>query len=100
MKKHTAIVAVAAAWWAAPAIADQALAAEKLCMTCHQLEAKVVGPAYKEVAAKYKGNTDPATLASKIKAGVVGTWGQIPMPPQPTLTDEEAARLAAWILSL
>ena len=100
MKKHIAMIAIAAACCTAPAIADQALATEKLCMTCHQLETKVVGPSYKEVAAKYKGNTDAATLAAKIKAGGVGAWGQIPMPPQATLSDEDAIKLAEWILGL
>ena len=100
MKKHIALIAITVTCCTAPAIADQALATEKLCMTCHQLDNKVVGPSYKEVAAKYKGNTDAATLAARIKAGGVGTWGQIPMPPQASLGDEEAVKLAEWILGL
>ncbi len=83
------------------AFADQELAQAKGCMACHQLEVKVVGPAYKDVAAKYKGDADaPAMLAAKVRNGGVGTWGQIPMPPQPTLSDEEINSLVAWILAM
>lgn len=101
MKKFVAMIAVTAVCSAAPVFADEALATAKGCLACHQVQIKVVGPAYKDVAAKYKGGADAATvLAGKIKSGGVGTWGQIPMPPQPTLSDDEAAKLAAWVLSL
>ena len=84
----------------APAHADQALAQAKGCMACHQVGAKVVGPAFKDVAAKYKDQADAAeVLASKVKTGGVGTWGQVPMPPQPTLADDETEALVAWILA-
>ena len=80
--------------------ADQALAQAKGCMACHQVATKVVGPAYKDVAAKYKDQADAtAVLAAKVKAGGVGTWGQIPMPPQPTLSDDEINTLVAWVLA-
>ena len=80
--------------------ADQALAQAKGCMACHQVAVKVVGPSYKDVAAKYKDQADAAdVLAAKVKAGGVGTWGQIPMPPQPTLTDDEVKTLVAWVLA-
>ena len=80
--------------------ADQALAQAKGCMACHQVATKVVGPAYKDVAAKYKDQADAAgMLATKVKAGGVGTWGQVPMPPQPTLTDDEVKALVAWVLT-
>ena len=76
------------------------LAQAKGCMACHQVAIKVVGPAYKDVAAKYKDQADAAKmLAAKVKAGGVGTWGQIPMPPQATLTDDEANALVAWVLA-
>jgi len=79
--------------------ADQALAQAKGCMACHQVDNKVVGPAYKDVAAKYKDQADAAgMLADKVKAGGVGAWGQVPMPPQPTLTDDEVKSLVAWVL--
>lgn len=100
MKKNLSLIAALSLLCATgQAVADQALATAKGCMACHQEAVKVVGPAYKEVAAKYKG-TDVAALAAKIKAGGVGTWGQIPMPPQPTLSDDEATRLAAWVMNL
>jgi len=82
--------------------ADQtALATSKGCMACHQVEMKVVGPAYKEVAAKYKD--DPAaldTLVAKVKAGGKGNWGEIPMPPNPAVSDEDLKTLVTWVLSL
>ena len=100
MKNHIAMIAISAACCTGPVFADQELATAKLCMACHQVEVKIVGPTYNDVAAKYKGNTDAATLAGKIKAGGVGVWGEIPMPPQPTLSDAEATKLAEWILSM
>ena len=85
---------------AGQAQADEALAKAKNCMACHQVDKKVVGPAYKEVAAKYKGDAGaPAMLAGKVKAGGKGTWGQVPMPPN-NVTEAEAGKLVAWILSL
>ncbi len=78
-----------------------ALATAKGCLACHQVDTKVVGPAYKEVAAKYKGNAGALdTLVKKVKAGGVGVWGQIPMPPQAAATDEEIKTIVKWVLSL
>ncbi len=80
--------------------ADEALAKAKNCMACHQVDKKVVGPSYKEVAAKYKGDAKaPAMLAAKVKAGGKGTWGAVPMPPN-NVTEEEAKKLVAWVLAL
>jgi cytochrome c len=79
----------------------QQLLKEKNCLTCHQLDNKVVGPAYKDVAAKYKSRKDAeAYLVGKIKAGSTGVWGQIPMPPNGTVNDEEAKTLAKFILTV
>lgn len=79
--------------------ADEALAKAKNCMACHQIDKKLVGPAYKDVAAKYKGDAKaPAMLAAKVKAGGKGVWGEIPMPPN-NVTDDEAKKLVAWILA-
>ena len=82
--------------------ADQtALATSKGCLACHQVDKKVVGPAYKDVAAKYKD--DPAaldTLVAKVKAGGKGNWGEIPMPPNPAVSDEDLKTLVTWVLSL
>ena len=84
----------------APALADQALATSKNCMACHAVDKKIVGPAYKEVAAKYKGDKAAADkLATKIMKGGSGVWGAIPMPANPQVNDAEAKKLAAWILS-
>ena len=96
---YVAVMATAGIVMAGQAQADEALAKSKNCMACHAIDKKLVGPAYKDVAAKYKGDAKaPAMLAEKIKAGGKGVWGQIPMPPN-NVTPEEAAKLAAWVLS-
>ena len=83
----------------AQADAGADLAKAKNCLSCHAIDKKLVGPAYKDVAAKYKGDAKaPAMLAAKIKAGGKGTWGEIPMPPN-NVTDDEAKKLVAWVLS-
>ncbi len=80
-------------------LADEALAKAKNCMSCHAVDKKLVGPSYKDVAAKYKGDAGAAeALATKIKAGGKGVWGQIPMPPN-NVTPDEAKKLATWVLS-
>jgi len=80
-------------------LADEALAKAKNCMSCHAVDKKLVGPSYKDVAAKYKGDAGAAeALATKVKAGGKGVWGQIPMPPN-NVTPEEAKKLATWVLS-
>ena len=80
-------------------LADEALAKAKNCMSCHAVDKKLVGPSYKDVAAKYKGDAAAAeALATKIKAGGKGVWGQIPMPPN-NVTPDEAKKLATWVLS-
>ncbi|HEY5764229.1 MAG TPA: c-type cytochrome [Rhodocyclaceae bacterium] len=100
MKAFTvALMAVAGLAISGQAAADEALAKAKNCLTCHQDAIKIVGPSYKDVAAKYKGQKDAvATLAAKIKAGGKGNWGEVPMPPN-NVTDEEAKKLAAWVLA-
>jgi cytochrome c len=83
------------------AMADaEALAKAKGCFACHAVNAKQVGPAFKDVAKKYAGKPDAvAHLSERIKKGGVGEWGNVPMPPQ-NVTDEEAKKLAEWVLSL
>lgn len=85
-----------------PAMAQdgEALFKSKPCGACHQIDSKFVGPALKDVSAKYAG-TDGAValLAGRIKNGTQGTWGPMPMPANP-VTDEEATILATWVLSL
>ena len=79
----------------------QQLLKEKNCLTCHALDNKVVGPAYKDVAAKYKGRKDAeAYLVGKIKGGSTGVWGPIPMPPNGTVNDAEAHALAKFVLTV
>jgi cytochrome c len=87
---------------AADAEADpMALATQRGCMACHQLETKVVGPAYKEVAAKYKGQDGAAEmLAGKVKAGGSGVWGPVPMPPNAHVSDEDIKVIVDWVLTL
>lgn len=78
---------------------EEALAKSKNCLACHAVDKKLVGPSYKDVAAKYKGDSGAgAKLAAKIKGGGKGAWGDMPMPPN-NVTDDEASRLAAWVLS-
>lgn len=97
---YVAMMAAAGVVMAGQAQADEALAKAKNCMACHALDKKLVGPAYKEVAAKYKGDKNAvATLATKVKAGGKGNWGQVPMPPN-NVTEDEAKKLVTWILSV
>ena len=71
----------------------------KACVACHQIDTKVVGPSYKDVAAKYAGQEGAVeTVAGHIKNGISGLWGPIPMPAN-QVTDEEARILAEWVLS-
>ncbi|MHB1124155.1 MAG: c-type cytochrome [Ramlibacter sp.] len=95
------LFALVAAASCLPALADQALATSKNCMACHAVDKKLVGPAYKEVAAKYAGQKDAADkLASKIMKGGSGVWGPVPMPANPQVSAAEAKKLATWVLSL
>jgi cytochrome c len=71
------------------------------CTACHAIDKKVVGPAYKEVAAKYRGNAGAAAmLAEKVKKGGSGVWGPVPMPPNSTVSDADIKTLVAYILAL
>lgn len=97
-----AIVAAAlTAALAAPAQADEALATAKNCMSCHKVDKKLVGPSYKDVAAKYAGQAGAVDkIASKIMKGGSGVFGAVPMPANTQVNDAEAKKLAAWVLSL
>jgi cytochrome c len=82
------------------AAAAKALAAKSACLACHAVDKKLVGPAYKDVAAKHAGQADALEkVAARIKSGGSGMYGAVPMPPQPTLKDEELKLLAAWVLA-
>ena len=92
--------ACAFAFAAASAHADEAMAKAKGCLACHTTASKLIGPPYKDVAAKYKGDKEAsAKLIASVTKGSQGKWGPIPMPPN-TVTDDEAKQLVAWILSL
>ena len=83
----------------ANAQASEDLAKAKNCMTCHAIDKKIVGPSYKDVAAKRGGQKGAeAALVAKIKGGSQNDWGTVPMPPN-NVTDAEAATLAKWVLS-
>ena len=101
MKKSLILAAAAMAVACAPALANEELAKKNACTACHAIDKKLVGPAYKEVAAKYRGDkTAEAKLIEKVKKGGVGAWGQVPMPPNAAVKDEDVKTLVKWVLSL
>ncbi|MEY4439950.1 MAG: hypothetical protein RIQ36_1414 [Pseudomonadota bacterium] len=96
-----ALAAIAVTSVSTPVWADLALATSKNCMACHALDKRVVGPAYKDVAAKYAGDKTAADrLATKIQKGGGGVWGPMPMPANTQVNDAEAKKLAAWVLTV
>ena len=103
MKKTLAVsAALAAMGFAAGAQAQDAskLAQDKGCLACHQTDKKVVGPSYKEVAAKYRSDKAAlGKLVKKVREGGQGAWGAVPMPPSPSVSEKDAGVLVKWILS-
>ena len=94
-------IAIAAAAASAPLMADEKLARTRNCFACHQVESKLVGPAWRDVATRYA--SDPQAelrLARKIREGGAGVWGVIAMAPNPAVTESDARALARWVLSL
>jgi cytochrome c len=84
---------------ACAANASDALAARYACVACHQAERKLVGPSWKEIAAKYAdGSKSASQLADAIRRGSTGVWGSIPMPAQPAVNDADRQSLATWVL--
>jgi cytochrome c len=84
-----------------PALASQDLAQKKNCMTCHTTDKKLVGPSYKDVAAKYAGQKDAVDkLAQKVVKGGAGAWGPVPMPANPQVSEAEAKQLVQWIMTV
>ena len=82
------------------AFASADLAKSKNCMACHATDKKLVGPSYKDVAAKYASDKDAAAkLAKKIREGGTGAWGQVPMPANPQVSADEAKALVAWVMA-
>jgi cytochrome c len=97
---------VAAAVLAGAGLAPSAQASEALlkkhnCIACHSIDKKLVGPAYKDVANKYKGQKDAlAKLSEKVKKGSQGVWGPVPMPPNPAVPDADIKAMVEYILKL
>jgi cytochrome c len=81
--------------------AGKALAQKSGCLACHSVDKKIIGPAYKDVAAKYKGDkTAEAKLVEKVKKGGSGVWGPMPMPANsPQVKDEDIKTLVEWVLA-
>jgi cytochrome c len=76
------------------------LAQKSGCLACHAVDKKILGPAYRDVAAKYKGQDVEAKLVAKVKKGGSGVWGPIPMPPMsPQIKDEDIKTLVKWVLA-
>ena len=98
--KRALFALVAAVSVTAPAFADQALATSKNCMACHAVDKKLVGPSYKDVAKKYASDKAAADmLVGKVIKGSSGTWGPVPMPANPQVSEADAKKLVAWILA-
>jgi len=99
--KATSAITLLAALVVTPAVfANAELAKQKTCMACHATDKKIVGPSYRDVAAKYAGQSDAVDkLAAKIMKGGSGVWGAVPMPANPKVSPAEAKQLATWVLS-
>ena len=82
------------------ALASEAMAKKYNCLACHAMDKKLIGPSYKDVAAKYKGEAGAeAKLVAKVKNGGAGVWGQVPMPPNAAVPDADIKTLVKWVLS-
>jgi cytochrome c len=97
MKRAVLVLGLIAAF---PVAASDELAKKHACFACHTLDKKMVGPSYKDVAAKYRGDKEAsAKLAAKVKNGGQGVWGNVPMPPNAAVPDADVSALVKWILS-
>ena len=94
------LVAAAGLVVSASASANEELAQKSACLACHSVDKKIVGPAFKDVAAKYKDDQGAeAKLVEKVMKGGSGVWGQIPMPPNSSVKEEDVKTLVKWVLS-
>jgi cytochrome c len=101
MKSFALVLGAAACAAFSSAYAQEELAKKHNCFACHAVDKKIVGPAYKDVAAKYRGDKSaPAKLFEKVKKGGAGVWGPVPMPPNAAVPDADIKKLVDWILSL
>ena len=100
MKRLAFVAALASLTAALPASANEELAKKHACFACHSTDKKLVGPSYKDVAAKYRADKGAeAKLVEKVKKGGTGVWGQVPMPPNAAVPDADLHTLVKWILS-
>lgn len=100
MKRALLACFVLGAFASNAAMANADLAKAKNCMACHAVANKVVGPGFKEVAAKYAGQKDAEDkLTQKVIKGGSGVWGPVPMPANPQLSEADARTLVKWVLS-
>jgi len=103
MKVTVALLAVATITASGAALADagEDLLKKSGCTACHAIDKKVIGPAYQDVAAKYKGDAGAAAkLADKVKKGGSGVWGPVPMPPNTQVSDADIKTMVAYVLAL
>lgn len=102
MRKFVSLsIAVGLMASAGSAFADPDMLKKYNCVACHHNERKMIGPAYKDVAAKYSADAGAAEkLAKKIQSGGAGAWGEMPMPPHPQLSDADALTLARYVLTI
>jgi len=101
MKHATIGLVLAGLAVSVPAHADLAMAKKYNCLACHTVDRRMVGPAYKDVAKKYRGQKGAeAKLVEKVKKGGAGVWGPTPMPPNVAVPDGDVKALVKWILSL
>jgi cytochrome c len=101
MRTIASLLVIVGTFAAAPAFADPELAQKKACTACHAVDKKVIGPAFKDVAAKYAGDKEAVDkLAKKVQKGGTGVWGTAVMPANPQVSDAEAKQLVTWILGL
>ena len=101
MRTIASLLVIVGTFAAAPAFANPELAQKKACTACHAVDKKVIGPAFKDVAAKYAGDKEAVDkLAKKVQKGGTGVWGTAVMPANPQVSDAEAKELVTWILGL
>ncbi|HXY06172.1 MAG TPA: c-type cytochrome [Burkholderiaceae bacterium] len=99
--KKMLVVALLSALFSSSAFAQLELAKQKNCLACHSVDKKVLGPSYKDVAAKYANDPGAeARLVKKVREGGTGVWGKNVMPANPNLSEQDATSLVKWILSL